>query len=240
MEYTNYLISQRFGSRRRPYTMHQVKVLQGGLMREMWDMWRDQEALNRGHKFRGLGGLAENLGNHTLADDLDPLEQAPEEDDDEEDDEFEDSQIRRAKRMRKRDSALNKIDLPSSPVSRKKHSVLNEKEDDLPSAASSSIEDDGDAHVVFLFTHFIIERSREGMLWSWIVGNLGGDNDEFGLSQRNDAWRVLTEEAHAKQLREGVLEVLVGRRKTTEPWRVQWALDEVGDTLKGSQYRFCE
>jgi hypothetical protein len=238
MEYTSYLISQRFGIRRRPYTMHQVKVLQGGLMREMWDMWRDQEALNRGHKFRGLGGLTEILGDHTWADDVDPLEPEPEERDDEEDDELEGSQIRQDKRMGKRDSVLDNI--PPSLVRRKKHSVLDEMEDDLPSADGSSIDDDGDAHVIFLFTHFIIERSREGMLWSWIVANLGGDNDEFGLSQRNNAWRVLTEDAQAEQLGGGVLEVHVERRKTTEPWRVRSALEEVGDTLEGSQYRFCE
>ena len=99
--------------------------------------------------------------------------------------------------------------------------------------------DDGDAHVMFLFTHFVVERSREAMLWSWIVGALGGDNDEFGTAQRDEAWRVLTQDAASEELERGKLEVFVEKRKTMEPWRVQWALDVVGDTLKASTYRFC-
>jgi hypothetical protein len=248
MEFTNYLISERFGIRRRPYPMHQVKVLQGGLMREMWEMWPAQEAINRDHKFRGLGGLAPVPDNHTWVDDIDPIDDMPIVDEDDEDvvgveiedkpevDEV-DGELEKRHGFIKRSLSTRGDDVEDTSAGRK---VRDDPDwEDLRNTTAVPV-DDGDAHVMFLFTHFVVERSREGMLWSWIVGSLGGDNDEFEASQRNEAWRVLTEDAEAEELGRGRLEVLVEKRKTMEPWRVQWALDVVGDTLKASRYRFCK
>lgn len=248
MEFTNYLISERLGIRRRPYPMHQVKVLQGGLMREMWEMWPIQEALNRGHKFRGLGGLASAPENHTMVNDIDPLDEAAtivdEDDEDvvemetEETNQMaEDDKLKERHRFIKRSLLTRGFDAKDAPSSKKPREDLDFE--DLGDTTAVPV-DDGDAHVMFLFTHFVVERSREGMLWSWIVGSLGGDNDEFGVVQRNEAWRVLIEDAEAEELGRGRVEVVVEKRKTMEPWRVQWALDVVGDMLKASRYRFCK
>lgn len=38
--------------------------------------------------------------------------------------------------------------------------------------------------MTFLATHYTIERWREALLWSWIVGRIGGDEDEWGEKER--------------------------------------------------------
>lgn len=207
-------------------------------MREMWEMWPDQEDINRGHKFRGLGGLPVVQGNHTWANDVDPLSPPPKP-------EVEDEDSEKIKE-RELTSLLSRRDaIPESHENlhgARDASTPTIEDDDEPSPAALQPGpiDDGDIHVFFLFMHFVVERSREGMLWSWIVATIGGDHDQFGVAQRNEAWRVLVEDAQAVQQDKGVLEVIVKKRKTMEPWRVQWALDQVEDTLKASKYRFCE
>jgi len=218
-------------------------------MREMWEMWPVQEAINRGHKFRGLGGLFTVPENHTMLDDVDPLDYTPttkEGGNDAVDTEREDStEFDDDEMLRKRHHSIKRqLSARSNDDAVTDTSATKKEQDDPdwrdPEDKTATPVDDGDAHVMFLFTHFVVERSREGMLWSWIVGTLGGDNDEFGNTQRDEAWRVLTEDARAEELGRGHMEVVVEKRKTMEPWRVQWALDVVGDTLKASRYRFCE
>ncbi|CAG8653703.1 2196_t:CDS:2, partial [Acaulospora colombiana] len=236
MEFTNWLISERFGYRRRPYTMHQVKVLQGGLMREMWETWREQEAINRDHKFRGLGGLNEVLPDEEKDNDVDPLHYPPKPQPSEEEDDDVVGTTEQLKRMIKRHSEEREEPVANTTVPseeqqtrRKQGGIVDEDEQDTgpgPMINNKGLVDDGDAHVMFLFTHFVIERSREAMLWSWIVATLGGDRDEFGINQRNQAWKTLVEDSHSELRNRGVIEVLVERRKTMEPWRVQWALDQ--------------
>ncbi|KAI0313282.1 hypothetical protein OF83DRAFT_564266 [Amylostereum chailletii] len=46
----------------------------------------------------------------------------------------------------------------------------------------------GDVHTAFLFGHFIVERWREALLWSWVVGKMGADDDWFDVE---DAWAAL-------------------------------------------------
>ncbi|PVF97290.1 hypothetical protein CPB86DRAFT_786100 [Serendipita vermifera] len=247
MQFTNWLISERFGYRRRPYTMHQVKVLQGGLMREMWESWREQEAINRDHKFRGLGGLDEVLPDESKDNDVDalywpPKPQPPEEDDDVV------GTTEQLKRMIKRhvegrDEPVANTTVPSEEqqARRKQGGIVEDDEQDTgrgPMVNEKGLVDDGDAHVMFLFTHFVVERSREAMLWSWIVATLGGDRDEFGITQRNQAWKTLVEDTNSELRNHGIVEVLVEKRKTTEPWRIQWSLDRESDTLKASEYLF--
>ncbi|KZT52281.1 hypothetical protein CALCODRAFT_558137 [Calocera cornea HHB12733] len=48
-----------------------------------------------------------------------------------------------------------------------------------------------DAYLGFLFPHFVVERHREALLWSFLVLKLGGDSDEWGEQQMEDAWRLL-------------------------------------------------
>lgn len=44
----------------------------------------------------------------------------------------------------------------------------------------------GDIHTGFMFAHFVVERWREGLLWSWAVARVGGDDDEW---DPDFAWR---------------------------------------------------
>ncbi|KAG8808753.1 hypothetical protein FRC18_004872, partial [Serendipita sp. 400] len=267
MEFTNYLISKRFGARRRPYPMHQVKVLQGSLMREMWTMWDEQEKVNMGHKFRGLGGLDQVQEDRTRLEEIDPLERPRSVEVVEEVDEDLVNVKRMSKEEQSQFSKRNDIIFPAGALPLPRRAVSGQKErlekrrispeedekeeeeDDMQGGRPSSplsemgITDDGDAHVMFLFTHFVVERSREGMLWSWIVASLGTDEDAFGPEQRDLAWRTLTEDAEAEEEEVNAggsksLNVIVERRETMEPWRVGWRLSEVGDHLEAANYLF--
>jgi hypothetical protein len=218
--------------------MHQVKALQGGLMREMWKTWPEQAAVNRGHRFRGLGGVPPVVGNHTWAEEVDPLKRDPRPIEEEGEGEGEGEDVDAGNSRLSRRNALPE----TNPDAEAKTPIADNKDNTVPKSTpiKPGDVDDGDVHVIFLFIHFVIERSREAMIWSWIVATIGGDNDEFGVAQRNEARRILVEDAQAVQLENGALNVTVLKRKTMEPWRVQWALDQFGDTLKASQYRFCE
>lgn len=37
----------------------------------------------------------------------------------------------------------------------------------------------GDVHPGFMFVQFVVERWREGLLWSWAVARMGGDDDAW-------------------------------------------------------------
>ncbi|KAG8814552.1 hypothetical protein FRC17_001079 [Serendipita sp. 399] len=231
-----------------------------------------------GHKFRGLGGLESVKEDRTEWEELDPVERGrsvASEDEDgrpREEEEEVDEDLVEVKRMLKEEltrfSKRNDIGLSSSEQllrrneeqakERRAVDLLEDEEDEEPGndqggstfvEGEQQIEDDGDAHVMFLFTHFVVERSREGMLWSWIVASLGTDEDEFGEEQRETAWRVLTkdvevdadtEETMVEHPQRGTrsLDVLVERRHTMEPWRIGWRLGESGDHLEGATYLF--
>jgi len=85
--------------------------------------------------------------------------------------------------------------IPPSLVRRKKHSVLDEMEDDYQVQMAPRLMMTG---TLMLYSYSPIssfERSREGMLWSWIVANLVETMTSLDSQQRNNAWRVLTEDA---------------------------------------------
>ena len=46
----------------------------------------------------------------------------------------------------------------------------------------------GDVHPGFMFAHYIVERWREGLLWSWAVARMGGDDDSWDAGA---AWQEL-------------------------------------------------
>jgi hypothetical protein len=48
-----------------------------------------------------------------------------------------------------------------------------------------------DAHMGFMAAHFVVERWREGLLWSWVVARLGGRNDEWDATTSAQAWLEL-------------------------------------------------
>ncbi|KAG9119574.1 hypothetical protein FRC07_005346 [Ceratobasidium sp. 392] len=106
LEFSNRLLSDRFGSRRRPYVIHEAKALKRSLIAEISLIWSSELAVTSSHPFR-----------------TDPL-------------------------LR-------------------------------------------DAHMGFIAAHFVVERWREGLLWSWIVARLGGANDEWDVLRSEKAWSEL-------------------------------------------------
>ncbi|KAF8610532.1 hypothetical protein BDV93DRAFT_517652 [Ceratobasidium sp. AG-I] len=106
LEFSNRLLSDRFGSRRRPYVVHEAKALKRSLIAEISLIWTSELAATASHPFR-----------------TDPL-------------------------LR-------------------------------------------DAHMGFIAAHFVVERWREGLLWSWIVARLGGRNDEWDQTTTDRAWLEL-------------------------------------------------
>ena len=56
LEYTNFLLSKRFGFRRRPYAAHVAKVGAVPLMQEFARAWADEFAATARHRFRGSRG----------------------------------------------------------------------------------------------------------------------------------------------------------------------------------------
>ena len=156
LEYTNFLLSKRFGFRRRPYPTHVAKVGAIPLMREMLRVWADEFAATARHKFRG---------------------------------------------------------------------------------------ERGDAYMMFGFVHFVVERHREALLWTYVVGKIGGDRDEWGAKQRRRVWTELGGSANTvgdSVVAGRVVTVQVTKRQTLADERVRAVLDATGDALGGTQYQFCE
>ncbi|KAI0718280.1 hypothetical protein C8T65DRAFT_737499 [Cerioporus squamosus] len=50
---------------------------------------------------------------------------------------------------------------------------------------------EGDFYQMFVFAHFIVERAREALLWSWVVGRIGGIDDSWGSAEFDRAWAEL-------------------------------------------------
>ncbi|KAF7362648.1 hypothetical protein MVEN_00613900 [Mycena venus] len=48
-----------------------------------------------------------------------------------------------------------------------------------------------EVNTIFMATHFVIERHREALLWSWIVGKWGGHRGVLGRDQKKRMWREL-------------------------------------------------
>ena len=56
---------------------------------------------------------------------------------------------------------------------------------------NTGVKDGDDVHPEFLFGSFVVERWREALLWSWIVGSVGGVNDEWEDVNAQTAWEEL-------------------------------------------------
>ncbi|KAG8731846.1 hypothetical protein FRC11_001963, partial [Ceratobasidium sp. 423] len=106
LEFSNRLLSDRFGLRKRPYVVHEAKAFKRSLISEISLIWSAGVAETSIHPFR-----------------TDPL-------------------------LR-------------------------------------------DVHTGFMAAHFVVERWREGLLWSWIVARLGGNDDEWDAMTSMQAWREL-------------------------------------------------
>ncbi|CAE6425909.1 unnamed protein product [Rhizoctonia solani] len=91
-----------------------------------------------------------------------------------------------------------------------------------------------DAYLPFLATHWIVERHREALLWTWVVARIGGDDDEWGPAQSAQAWKELGGASDSD-----LVDVRRQVRSTLYEDRVMNVLDSTGDTAIGrTQYAF--
>ncbi|QRV88871.1 exopolysaccharide phosphotransferase [Ceratobasidium sp. AG-Ba] len=91
-----------------------------------------------------------------------------------------------------------------------------------------------DAYLPFLATHWTVERHREALLWSWVVARIGGDDDEWGPAQSEQAWRELGGAPKSDSV-----DVRRAARTTLYEDRVMGTLDSTGDaTIGRSQYAY--
>ncbi|OSX57791.1 hypothetical protein POSPLADRAFT_1067806 [Postia placenta MAD-698-R-SB12] len=80
-----------------------------------------------------------------------------------------------------------------------------------------------DINTLFLHGHFIVERAREAMLWSWTVARIGGVDDAWGEEEARRAWEEL-----GGTWGEETLEVRAAWRSTLRKQRVETALTRSG------------
>lgn len=55
-------------------------------------------------------------------------------------------------------------------------------------AFRSYVKTDPDVSTTLLHTQYVVERWREALLWSWVVGRIGGDGDDWDVGR---AWTEL-------------------------------------------------
>lgn len=148
LKYSNWLLSQRFGKRSRPYMIHVAKTLSPAILREVSEIWRDEFLDTAGHRFRGQR----------------------------------------------------------------------------------------DVYTTFLHGHYIVERWRELLLWSWVVGRNGLDNDSLGQEELDSMWYQLSGSEYLPEYL-----VNLRPRDTLEKARVKDALEQNGEKESAAtEYIFCE
>ncbi|THH02656.1 hypothetical protein EW026_g250 [Hermanssonia centrifuga] len=97
-----------------------------------------------------------------------------------------------------------------------------------------TVSGEGDVSMLFIMVHFVVERWREALLWSWTVGKHGGLGDVWDDVTAQDAWRELGGEWGQAEL-----EVEAGYRDTLENQRVAAYFKLSGHRKPDkTQYRF--
>lgn len=94
-----------------------------------------------------------------------------------------------------------------------------------------------DPSMMFMLVHFVVERWREALLWSWAVAKHGAANDRWTPDAMAAAWVELG----GVPGEYGRLGVVAGRRGTVDPDRVSGSLRASGHKqVDGTVYEFCE
>lgn len=87
-----------------------------------------------------------------------------------------------------------------------------------------------------MLVHFVIERWREGLLWSWVIGKHGGLDDSWTQTIADGAWKEL-----GGQLGHAKIDVRARLRETMNPDRVEENLRTSGhDQVDSAKYQFCQ
>ena len=93
-----------------------------------------------------------------------------------------------------------------------------------------------DLEMAWLVTHLMIERWREALLWSWVVGRVGGASGIWGEAARDELRTVFGVQAGQEQ---GSIEVKKGERTTLV--NAVGITRQVGwEAPKNSQFQFCK
>jgi Stealth protein CR3, conserved region 3 len=91
-----------------------------------------------------------------------------------------------------------------------------------------------DMYSLFLFSHSIVERWREGLLWSWAVAKLGGMHDEWLPADSERAWHDI-----GGQPGVSVVEVMMTKRRTVRKDVISDNLGAAGHVFSGkTEYAF--
>ena len=102
-------------------------------------------------------------------------------------------------------------------------------------AFRETVAGDGDFYQMFVFAHFLVERAREALLWSWVVGRIGALDDAWGEHENTRAWIELGGGDDSREIA-----VESGLRETLRKERVRENLEESG--IRGNivtDYHFC-
>ncbi|KAI0323660.1 hypothetical protein GY45DRAFT_553660 [Cubamyces sp. BRFM 1775] len=96
----------------------------------------------------------------------------------------------------------------------------------------------GDFYQMFIHAHYIIERAREALLWTWIVGRIGKLDDTWGPEEAERAWRELGG-SDSEETRDQV-HVHANPRETLVKERILKNLQEAGYDTKNihTEYEF--
>ncbi|KAF8516808.1 hypothetical protein BU17DRAFT_92394 [Hysterangium stoloniferum] len=151
LQYTNWCLGRRFGSRPRPYIAHTAKTISVPLMKEFSVIWATELAITASHPFRGM------------------------------------------------------------------------------------LEGNTDIYSLFLFSHSIVERWREALLWSWVVAKIGGMSDEWSTKERAQAWREV-----GGIVGQAKVEIFSEHRDTLKEESVHEYLQAAGHNVSGkTEYVFA-
>ena len=81
----------------------------------------------------------------------------------------------------------------------------------------------GDVSMLFLMVHFLVERWREALLWTWVIGKHGGLDDQWDDDIMRRAWLDLGGESEFTEF-----STRASQRETLEDDRIHAYFRESG------------
>lgn len=93
-----------------------------------------------------------------------------------------------------------------------------------------------DVYTTFLHSHYLVERWRELLLWSWVVAKIGGDDDSWTEEDMSRAWGDVGGVEGF-----GTAYVRLKMRDTLEKERVRETFEHSGEPVPAAtSFVFCE
>jgi hypothetical protein len=97
---------------------------------------------------------------------------------------------------------------------------------------------DADPSMMYMLVHFVIERWREALLWSWAVGKHGTDDDQWTVSIMQAVWKELG--GSINTVEGSQIAVKATHREAADPQRVLKNLKASGHRKDDpTTYQFC-